>query len=49
MNYFSLSSLDTFKNKFFDELKSAKDNDLEVLVYRLQLTYDETIAILDLK
>ena len=37
------------KKKILEELKNAKYNDLEVLVYRLQLTYDEIIDKLDLK
>ena len=32
-----------------EELKNVKFNDLEDLVYRLQLTYDEYLDILDLK
>ena len=46
---YSLSSLGTFKNEIVEELKNAKYNDLEDLVYRFQLTYDEIIDILDLK
>ena len=38
-----------FKDEIFEELKKAKYNDLEDLVYRFQLTYDEIIDILDLK
>ena len=43
-----MSSLGTFKNEIFEEIKK-KYNDLEDLVYRFQLTYDGTIDILDLK
>ena len=46
---FSLSSLDTFKNEISAELKNAKDNDFEDMVYRMQLTYDEIIDISNLK
>ena len=46
---YSLSSLDVFKNEILGELKKAKYNDLEDLVYRMQLTYDEIIDVLDLK
>ena len=46
---YSLSSIDMFKNEILEELKKAKCNDLEDLVYRFQLTYDEIINILDLK
>ena len=37
------------KNDIIEELKNAKYKDLEDLVYRFQLTYDETIDIIDLK
>ena len=37
------------KNKILEELKNVKYNDLEDLVYRMQLTYDEIIDILDQK
>ena len=37
------------KNEILEEIKNVKDNDLEDLVYRMQLTYDEIIDILDLK
>ena len=46
---YSISSLDMFKEEIFEELKKAKFNDLEDLVYRFRLTYDEIIDILDLK
>ena len=49
INDYSLSSLDTFKTEIVEELKNVKYNDLEDLVYRYQLTYDEIIDILDLK
>ena len=44
-----LSEFDTQTNEIFEKLKNAKNNDLEDLVYRMQLTYDEVIDILDLK
>ena len=46
-----LSDFDTQKKKYLKkkELKTAKYNDIEGLVYRLQITYDEIIDILDLK
>ena len=31
-----------------EELKTAKYNDIEDFVYRMQLTYDEIIDVLDL-
>ena len=37
------------KNEILDELRNVKYNDLEDLVYRMHLTYDEIIDILDLK
>ena len=45
----SLSSLGTFENEIIEELKNSKNNDLEAMVYRFQLTYDEIIDILDPK
>ena len=49
MNDCSLSSLGTFKNEILEELKKSKYNDLEDLIYRFQLTYDDIMDILDLK
>ena len=47
---YKLSDFDTQKkNEILEELKKVKYNDLEDLVYRFQLTYDENIDILDLK
>ena len=37
------------KNEILEDLKKAKYNDLEDLVYRMRLSYDEIIDILDLK
>ena len=37
-----------FKEEVIEELKNAIYNDLEDLVYRFQLTYDEFIDILDI-
>ena len=37
------------KNEILEELKNVKYNDLEDLVYRMQLTYDEIIDLLGLK
>ena len=48
-NEYKLSDFDSQKHEIIEELKNAKYNDLEVLVYRMQLTYDEIINILDLK
>ena len=46
---YSLSSLGMFKKEILEELKKVEYNDLEDLVYRFQLTYDEIIDVLDLK
>ena len=43
-----LSDFDTQKNEIIEELKNAKYNNLEDLVYRLRLSYDEIMDILDL-
>ena len=49
-NEYKLSDFDSHKeNEIFEELKIVKKNDLKDLVYRMQLTYDEFIDILDLK
>ena len=49
INDYSLSSLGMFKDDILEDLKNAKFNDLEDMVYRFQLTYDEIMDILDLK
>ena len=49
INDYSLSSLDMFKDEILEDLKNAKYNDLEDLVYRFRLTYDEIMDKLDLK
>ena len=46
---YKLSDFDTFKEEILEELKNVKYKDLGDMVYRLQLTYDEVINILDLK
>ena len=48
-NEYKLSDFDTQRNEILTELKNIKYNDLEDLVYRMQLTYNEFIDILDLK
>ena len=48
-NEYKLSDFDTQKNEILEELNNTKYNDLEDLVYRMQLTYNEIIDILDLK
>ena len=45
---FKLSDFDDQKNELIEELKNAKNNDLKDLVYRMQLTYNEIMDILDL-
>ena len=49
INEYSLSSLGMFKDEILEELKNVKYNDLEDLVYRFKLTYDEIMDILELK
>ena len=49
LNDYSLSSLGTFKIELLEDLENVKNNDLDDLVNRFQLTYDEIIVILDLK
>ena len=44
-----LSDFDTQKNELLEELKNAKYNDLEDLVYRMRLSHDEIMDFLDLK
>ena len=49
INDYSLSSLGMFIDEILEDLKNAKFNDLEDMVSKFQLTYDEIIDILDLK
>ena len=44
---YKLSDFDNQKYEIIEELKKAKNNDLEDLVYRMKLTYDEIMDILD--
>ena len=44
-----LSDFDTQKNRILEELRNVKYNDLQDLVYRMRLSYDEIMDILDLK
>ena len=46
---YKLSDFDNQKYEIIEELKNAKYNDLEDLVYRMRLSYDEIMDILDLK
>ena len=46
---YKLSDFDTQKNEILEELKNVKYNDLEDLVYRMRLSYDEIMDILSLK
>ena len=45
---YQLSDFDNQKYEIIEELKNAKYNDLEDLVYRMRLSYDEIMEILDL-
>ena len=44
---YKLSDFDTQKYEIIEELKNVKYNDLEDLVYRMRLRYDEIMNILD--
>ena len=46
---YKLSDFDNQKYEILQELKNAKYNDLEDLVYRMRLSYNEIMNILDLK
>ena len=48
-NLYRLSDFETYKNEILEELRKVKYNDLEDLVCRMRLSYDEKIDILDLK
>ena len=48
-NEYQLSDFDTQKYEIIEELRNVKYNDLEDLVYRMRLSYDEFMDILDLK
>ena len=46
---YQLSDFDNQKNEILEKLKNVKYIDLEDLVYRMRLSYDEIMDILDLK
>ena len=46
-NEYEISEFDTQKNEILEELRKVKYNDLKDLFYRMQLTYNEIIDILD--
>ena len=48
-NEYKLSDFDNQKNEILEKLKNVKYNDLEDLVYRMRLSYNEIMDILDLK
>ena len=48
-NEYQLSDFDSQKYEIIEELKNNKYNDLEDLVYRMRLSYDEIMDILDFK
>ena len=48
-NEYKLSDFDNQKYEILQELKNGKYNDLEDLVYRMRLSYDEIMDILDFK
>ena len=45
----NLAGFDHFKSEILAELKRVKYEDLEDMVYRMELTYDEIVDILDIK
>ena len=47
-NEYKSSDLDNQKHEILEELKKVEYNDLEDLVYRMRLSYDEILDILDL-
>ena len=48
-NEYQLSDCDTQKHEILEDLKHAKYNELKDLVYRMRLSYNEIMDILDLK
>ena len=48
-NEYKLSDFDTQKNEILEEIWKVKYNDLQDLVYRMQLTYNEIIGVKDIK
>ena len=46
---YKLAGFDRFKSKIFSQVKREKYSDLEDMVYKLQLNYDEVVDILDVK
>ena len=46
---FSSSDFDSSKKQILEELKSANHHDIEDLLYRMELTYDEIMDVLDIK
>ena len=45
----SFSDLDNFKNEILEDLKSSKINDLEDMVFGMEITYDELFNIIHIK
>ena len=48
-NEFSLSDVHTSEKEILEKFKTANYHDFEDLVYRMELTYNESKAILDIK
>ena len=46
---YNLAGFDQFKSEILAELKRVKYKDLRDLVFRIELTYDESVDILDIK
>ena len=45
----NLPNFDHFKSEIIVEMRRVKYNDLEIMVYRKELTYDEIVDIMDVK
>ena len=46
---YNLAGFDNFKSETLEGLKRVKHKDLADMVYRLRITYDEIVDILDIK
>ena len=46
-NGYTLAGFDHFKSEILPDLERVKNKDLEDMVYRKELTYDEIVDILD--
>ena len=46
---YNLAGFDHFKSEVLADIRTVKYRDLEDMVYRMKLTYDEIVDLLDLK